>query len=228
MGTRYFTSATLDFLQDLEINNEREWFHANKDRFEDDVREPMLAFIGDVAEPLAERISPHLQAAAKKVGGSMFRINRDTRFSNDKSPYKTNVGAYMAHELGRDVAGAPGVYVHLEPGRCFLGGGTYMPPSDALRTLRTAMVDDPDGWVESRDAIGRSWEWGGDSLTRAPKGFEADHPLIDDLRRKSFIVSRPLTEKQVTGTNLLELFIDRAAETRPLMAWICRSLALPF
>ena len=225
---RHFTSETLDFLQDLEVHNERAWFKANQDRYEHDVRGRMLRFVEDAADPLHERISAHLVADARKVGGSLFRINRDVRFSNDKSPYKTNSGAFFRHERGKDVV-APGVYLHLEPGNCFMGAGVYMPPTDVLKTLRTAIVTDPDGWVEVRDEVtAGAWAFGGDSLTRAPKGFDVDHPLIEDLRRKSFILSRPLTENQVTGTRFLDLFIERAEQTKPLLAWICTASGLDF
>lgn len=228
MGKRYFTSATLDFLQDLEVHNEREWFEANRPRYEAEVRGPMLAFITDLQAPLHQRISPHLTADARKQGGSLFRIHRDVRFSNDKSPYKTNTGAFFRHEAGKHEA-APGLYLHLEPGNCFMGAGVYMPPSDVLRTLRTAMVEDPDRWTAVRDATERAgWVFGGDTLKRTPKGFAADHPLTDDLRRTSCIVSRPIAEKELTSTTFLDRFVDRGAETAGLMAWIAAALALPF
>ena len=228
MAARSFTSATLDFLQDLEIRNEREWFQANKDRYETEVREPALRFVADVREPLQQRVSPRLTADDRKVGGSMFRINRDVRFSKDKSPYKTHVGIYFAHELGREVA-APGAYLNLEPGNCFLGCGLYRPGNDVLKALRTTMVEDPDDWIAARDAATQGrWEFGGESLSRAPKGFAADHPLIEDLNRTSCIVSHPLTEKQVTGTGFVDRFVDRIAEARPLLVWICQALSVPF
>ena len=227
MGARYFTTETLDFLQDLEINNERAWFEANKDRYETHVREPALRLVADLGGPLHETVSPHLVADPRKVGGSMFRINRDVRFSHDKSPYKTHCGIALRHEQGRDTT-APTLYVHIEPGNCFLGGGIYRPSTDALRRLRQAIVDDPDAWVAARDAVPIGWEFLGESLTRAPKGFDADHPLIDDLKRKSLIVRHGLSEREVTGTKLLDRIVERAADTKPLLAWSCRALDLPF
>lgn len=228
MGTRYFSDDTFDFLQDLEVHNERDWFKANQDRYEAAVRGPMLQFIADVEAPMQAKVSTHLTADARKVGGSLFRIQRDVRFSHDKSPYKTNTGAFFRHDAGKDVV-APGLYLHLEPGNCFMGGGVYRPPNDVLKRLRAAIVDDTDAWSAARDApTMRNWEFGGDSLKRAPKGFDADHPLIEDLRRTSFIVSRPLTEKQMTSTKVLDLFVDRGVEVSPLLAWISGALGLEF
>ncbi len=225
---RYFSADTFDFLQDLEVHNERDWFKANQERYESVVRGPMLQFIEDLEAPMQAKVSPRLTADARKVGGSLFRIQRDVRFSNDKSPYKTNTGAFFRHDAGKDVT-APGLYLHLEPGNCFMGGGVYRPPNDALKKLRTAVVDAPDDWLAVRDAPAmRNWEFGGDSLKRAPKGFDADLPLIEDLRRTSFIVSRPLTEKQMTSTKLLDLFVDRGAEISPFVAWVASALGLDF
>lgn len=225
---RYFSADTFDFLQDLEVHNERDWFKANQERYESVVRGPMLQFIEDLEAPMQAKVSPRLTADARKVGGSLFRIQRDVRFSNDKSPYKTNTGAFFRHDAGKDVT-APGLYLHLEPGNCFMGGGVYRPPNDALKKLRTAVVDAPDDWLAVRDAPAmRNWEFGGDSLKRAPKGFDADLPLIEDLRRTSFIVSRPLTEKQMTSSKLLDLFVDRGAEISPFLAWVAGALGLDF
>lgn len=228
MARRYFTTDTLDFLQDLELRNEREWFLANKDRYETSVREPMLQLVADAEQPFHERISPHVACDARKVGGSMFRINRDVRFSKDKTPYKTHAGAFFRHDVGKEVA-APGLYLHLEPGNCFLGVGLYHPPSDALRAIRTCIVDQRGAWHDARDAPGlRRWTRGAldEQLTRAPKGFDADDPDIEDLRCTSFVISRPITEKQATGTRFLDLITDRFAEANPYAAFLCRSQGL--
>ena len=113
MTTQPISPALFDFLRALRANNERPWFEANKARYREEVRDPMLDFIAAFAGPLAE-ISPHFRADPRPNGGSLFRIYRDTRFSKDKTPYKTNVGAHFRHAAGRD-AHAPGFYLHLEP-----------------------------------------------------------------------------------------------------------------
>jgi uncharacterized protein (TIGR02453 family) len=228
MGQRYVTSAALDFLQDLEMHNERTWFKAHQADYEALLREPLLQFIEDVEAPVHQRISRYLVCDSRKMGGSLFRIQRDTRFAADKSPYKTNSGIYVRHEAGKDVA-APGLYFNIEPGNCFLGVGIYRPPSDVLLRLREAMVDDPRGWTKARDAVhAKKWESHGDRLQRAPKGFDPDHPLIDDLKRKSFAFTRPLTEREVTSTKLLDLFVDRCADTLPVLRWQAKAIGLPY
>ena len=120
----YFTSRTFRFLRKLAANNDRDWFQANKARYESNVREPCLAFIRAFRKPL-ERISPFFVASDRRVGGSLMRVYRDTRFSRDKTPYKTNVGIQFRHELGKDVH-APGFYVHIAAGECFLGVRTRL------------------------------------------------------------------------------------------------------
>ena len=114
-----FDRNTFRFLAELGANNERDWFEANRHRYERHVLEPALAFIERMA-PNIERLSRHLLAVPKRTGGSLMRVYRDTRFGHDKRPYKTNIGIQFRHERGRDVH-APGLYVHIEPGGCFLG-----------------------------------------------------------------------------------------------------------
>ncbi len=116
-----------------------------------------------------------------------MRVYRDTRFANDKTPFKTNVGIQFRHELGKDVH-APGFYLHIEPGNCFLGAGIWRPESKVLAAIREFIADNPNGW---REAVGarafkKDWELVGTTLVRPPRGFEPDHPLIVDLKRKDF------------------------------------------
>lgn len=139
------TPALFDFLRELRENNDREWFKANRARYFSDVRDPMLEFIADFAAPLAE-ISPHFVADPRPNGGSLFRIYRDLRFSPDKTPYKTNVGAHFRHAAGRD-AHAPGFYLHLEPGMCFAGCGVWRPSGPAVRKIREAIHERQDAWT---------------------------------------------------------------------------------
>lgn len=228
MGTRYVTSAALDFLQDLELHNERAWFKEHQSDYEDLVREPLRRFIDDVEAPMHRRISRHLVCDSRKVGGSLFRIQRDTRFASDKAPYKTNSGMFFRHEVGKE-SPAPGLYLNIEPGNCFIGVGMYHPPNDVLRQLREAMVEAPRAWTKARDsARAKKWELHGESLKRAPKGFDADHPLIDDLRRTSFAFTHPLSEREATSTKLVDLFVDRCAQTLPVLRWQANVVGLPF
>ncbi len=226
----YFTKKTFDFLFDLDVNNNRAWFEDNRDRFEQHVREPMLAFIRDIEGPLHKKVSKHLVADARKQGGSMFRIHRDVRFSKDKSPYKTNVGAHFRHELAKDVH-APGVYLHLEPGNCFMGTGMWMPDTPSLTRIRDRIVDKPAEWKRVRngkwlDEHGYTLQ--GEQLKRAPKGYDPEHDLIDDLRRKSFMVGVDLKDAEVKRKTFLDDFVERAAATKPLMRFLCRAQGVEF
>ena len=119
----YFTSESFAFLRELSKNNNREWFAANKKRYEAELRDPALRFISDFG-PRLNRIAPRLVADPRPVGGSMFRIYRDTRFAADKTPYKTAVGIRFPHRAASDVH-SPGFYLHLEPSEVFVGAGIW-------------------------------------------------------------------------------------------------------
>src|SRR3954470_11458148 len=139
-----FSPELFAFLRELATNNDREWFTAHKTRYVAEVQEPALAFIEDVGLRLPE-VSRHLVADPRTVGGSMFRIHRDVRFSKDKSPYKTHVGIQFRHERTRDVH-APGFYLHLAPDSVFLACGTWRPDRDTLQAIRTAIAARPERW----------------------------------------------------------------------------------
>ncbi len=191
----FFTSELFDFLIELRYNNNRPWFQANKARYEAVVRQPMLRFIEAFA-PRLIAINPAYVADAK----SLFRIYRDTRFSAEKVPYKTHVAAQFRFMGNRDVH-APGFYLHLEPEECYIGGGIWMPEPEVVKRIR-AVIDRQDyRWLELKKQIPISDE---DKLKRPPKGFEASHPLIEDLKLKSFITGFELSEKQVCSPELLE------------------------
>jgi uncharacterized protein (TIGR02453 family) len=131
----HFTPAFFKFLRDLKAHNDRAWFQANRERYVADVEAPMLQFITDVGERLPD-ISPAYVANRRRVGGSMYRISRDTRFSADKSPYKTWVAATFKHRsFSKDVP-TPGFYLHLGPKECFAGGGIYHPEMPTLTKIR--------------------------------------------------------------------------------------------
>ena len=144
MSKRYFTPKLFAFLKDLAENNDRDWFKAHQDLYEQHVREPALDFINDFAVPL-KKISPHFVADSRTVGGSLFRIQRDTRFSKDKTPYKLNTGMQFRHIAGKD-AHAPGFYVHLQPGECFMGVGLWRPESKVAYAIRQHIDENQAAW----------------------------------------------------------------------------------
>ena len=141
MAQQYFTAATFKFQRDLAKNNNRTWFAANKPRYEKVLRQPFLCLIADLQAPLA-KISPRYVADARAQGGSLFRIHRDTRFANDKTPYKTWAGARFAHERRREIE-APSFYVHIQPGDCFAGGGIWDPEPATLKKIREFLEGNP-------------------------------------------------------------------------------------
>src|SRR5262245_12111639 len=202
-STASFSPALFTYRRDLKKNNDRDWFKANKARYDEAVLEPALAFIEDF-EPHLHAISSHFVADPRPVGGSLFRIYRDTRFSKDKSPYKTHTGIHFRHELAKS-AHAPGFYLHLEPGQVFLGAGIWRPDREPLAQIRTAIAEDPDRWKRTTraKAFAGLYELGGDSLKRAPAGFDPEHPLLDELRRKDFIAVRTLSDKDACSRGFL-------------------------
>lgn len=228
MGTQYFTPNLFRFLEDLAANNDRTWFKANQERYEHSVRDPALEFINDFAKPLA-RISENFVADSRTVGGSLFRIQRDTRFGTDKTPYKTNTGMQFRHVMAKD-AHAPGFYVHLQPGECYMGVGLWRPETKIAYRIRERIDEDPTGWrgASRGKRFTDVFTVTGDSLTRPPKGYDADHPLIEDLKRKDFIASTRLAEKDVTSNHFLEDFTDNCRRAVPFMKFLCEAVGVRF
>lgn len=227
---RFFTPKTFAFLKDLADNNDREWFKANQDRYEQEVRRPALDFIEDFSEPLYG-ISPHFTADPSKVGGSLFRIQRDTRFSKDKTPYKTHVGIQFRHIASKDDVHAPGFYLHIEPSACYAGAGLWRPATDVAYEIRHAIADDPAGWKEAAHsrAFSSTFELSdGNKLKRPPKGFDPEHPLIEDLRRRDFTAGARLTQRMVTGASFLEDYTDLCRRASPFMRFLCEAVGVGF
>ncbi|MGI8518414.1 MAG: DUF2461 domain-containing protein [Acidimicrobiia bacterium] len=227
MGT-YFTAGSLKFLRALAANNERDWFQSNKERYLNQVQEPALQLIADFAPRLA-KISEHFVADPRSQGGSLFRIYRDTRFSKDKTPYKTHVAMRFGHEAGGDVH-APGFYLHIEPANSYVGVGLWRPEAASARSIRQSIVDNPDQWKKAAHAkaFASTFVSDGESLARPPQGFPADHPLIDDLKRKDFIGGARLTDRQVTGDSLLADFTKMCKTASPFMRYLTEAIGLPY
>jgi uncharacterized protein (TIGR02453 family) len=176
--TPYFTPHTFRFLRELARHNERAWFADHRARYEQHVRDPFLRLIADLQGPLAA-ISRHYRADPRGAGGSLFRIHRDTRFRNDKTPYKTWAGARLFHERRKQVA-TPSFYIHVQPGHCFVGAGIWHPEPAELKRIREFLVDNPAAWTKATQApaFRRNYPLGGEMLVRAPRGFDPAHPLV--------------------------------------------------
>lgn len=223
-----FPRTTLQFLRTLKRNNDRDWFQKNKSAYESAFLGPSLDFIAAMEKPL-QKISPSFQAIPKKQGGSLMRIYKDTRFAKDKTPYKTNIGIHFRHEAGRSVH-APGFYLHVEPGNCFIGAGIWRPDKTPLLEIRRAISESPSDWKRARDAksFRTNYELSGDSLKRQPAGFEKDDPMIEDLKRKDFIGVCNLDDDELTDPKFLHEATEKFKAATPFMRFLCSSLELPF
>ncbi len=223
MGQPYFSPRLFQFLAQLRRNNRRAWFLKHKPEYEEFARQPSLCLITDLRLRLRE-ISPWLVANPKPVGGSLFRIYRDVRFSKDKSPYKTHIGMHFPHASSNEAVHAPGLYLHLEPKGCFLAGGVWQPDPRSLARIRDAIAWKPDEWREAK----RGLELGGDTLSRAPRGYPADHPLVEDLKRKDFVASVDLRDEQVCSARFMADFLRGAGKMVPLLKFLSEAEKLRF
>lgn len=228
MASQYFSQDTIDFLRQLSANNNREWFSDNKPRYEQLVRTPALAFIEDIA-PALQMISPRFRAIPKKVGGSLMRVYRDTRFAKDKTPYKTNIGIQFRHDAGKDVH-APGYYLHIEPDNFFFAAGIWRPDSKTLGKIRDAIHEKQDKWLAARDDadFSNTFTLSGESLKNGPRGFAKDHPLLEDLKHKDFIGICEVRKKAVLSKDLLNNSVDHFERATPFMRFLCQALELGF
>ncbi|HEV2117797.1 MAG TPA: DUF2461 domain-containing protein [Terriglobales bacterium] len=223
MSDAYFTPELLAFLQQLRRRNNREWFQANKPRYEAVVRDPCLRFIAALGGRLQE-ISPWLVADPHPTRGSLFRIYRDTRFSSDKRPYKTHVGMSFPHRGSKQKVHVPGFYLHLEPASCFAAAGCWHPDNPTLIQIRNAIVGRPEGW---KKAV-RGLELEGDALSRPPRGYPCDHPLVADLKRKDFLASVEFTDRQVCSPRFMADFMSACRKLSPLVEFLSQALGLPY
>ena len=221
-----FPSGLLPFLEELSVNNSRDWFADNKKRYEELVLYPTFDFIGAMAPYLA-KISTRFEAIPKRSGGSMMRVYRDTRFAKDKTPYKTNVGIQFRHVLGKDVH-APAFYVNIEAHDVFVGVGSWRPDSAALFNIRTRVAENSSLWrrVERNPKFRKNFELAGDSLKRPPRGFDPDHPLLDTLKRKDFIAIKHFGERDIESDEFLDHIVGSFRSGLPLMRFLCAALEL--
>jgi uncharacterized protein (TIGR02453 family) len=217
------TRDLFKFLRELQDNNNREWFLANKQRYEELVRDPFLDFIESLA-PGLHRIDPDIVVDSRPAGGSMMRIYRDIRFSKDKTPYKTRVAAHFVAEA-KGGGPLPGYYVSFGPGGSRTGAGIWHPESDALRKIRDAIVKDPKAWLKATSAkqLGDT-ALGGESLSRPPRGYARDHPLIRDLMRTDFMVGATLQERDVLSPKLKDIVVANYRKMSAMVEFLARAL----
>ncbi len=226
-----FRTAARTFLRGLRRNNNREWFLANRDRYEAEVRGPMTALVEELDVRLAA-LAPEIVGDPKR---SMFRIHRDVRFSNDKSPYKTNAACWFYHmDAGRGVGGeaahgGAGFYFDIGPDEAWLGGGIWMPPRPTLTRLREQIDEEHESLVKILRAPALK-SFGGLSreamLKRMPRGFDVDHPAAELLRHQSFTMGRKVREADLFSARLPDVLAREFSRLVPLVRWLNGALGL--
>jgi len=219
--------AGLQFLAQLADNNNKAFFTDNKPRYEELVRSPALAFI-TAMQPVIGELSQQFLVSPKKVGGSLMRVYRDTRFSKDKTPYKTNIGIQFRHLQGKDVH-APGFYVHIANDGCFLGVGCWHPDGKALAAIRAFIDENPRSWQEitRQSEFANRFPLSGESLVRPPRGFDKQHPLLEDLKRKDFIGIAEFDPQQLDG-DFVGFCGEQFRHSAEFMRYLCAALSLPW
>lgn len=216
------SKKTFDFLKDLGKNNDRDWFTENKPRYEE-AKQEFEVFITDL---IANIVAFDPLIADVKAKKAIFRIYRDTRFSKDKTPYKTNMGAHMvAYSLKpHDRAG---YYIHIEPGKSMIAGGAYLPPGPWIKAIRQEIDYNPQ---EFKDIIGNVdfkkyfGDIEGDKLKTVPKGYAKDHPEIELLKHKSFLAANYLDDKAVLAPSFLQYSTDAFKAMKPFDDFLNRGL----
>ncbi len=213
-----FSPATFSFLRSLARHNNREWFTAHKAQFERDVREPMVRVIESLDESFRE-FAPDLVASPRV---SMFRIHRDTRFTENKSPYKTSVAAVFPHRALLKTSGAA-LYFDINPKRLLIAGGVYAPASAELRAIRAHIADNLSRFrslVEAPSFIRATGGLQGEALVRMPRGYPADHPAADYLRLKQVLVWRERPAAVATGPSFYRELLKVFRAAAPLVGFL--------
>ncbi len=211
-----------DFLTRLGKNNNREWFQANKSEY-DLLRSQFVVFMDELIEELSY-IDISLKGVAAK--NCIFRIYRDVRFSNDKSPYKTNFGAFIS---ASGVKGnRPGYYLHLEPGQSFLAGGLYMPPTHSIKAVRdeiyfnsvelVKILSNPE-FTRYFDGLDRD-----DVMVKPPKGYPSDFAYIEWLKFRSFTVSSGIGEDQLYAGSIRQYLFQGYKSMYPFIRFLNKAL----
>lgn len=228
MASSPITAQLFRFLDELQSNNNRDWFSENKQRYESEVKNPAVELVRQLEKPLS-RSAPMLQVVAKGHGGSVMRIYRDTRFSKDKTPYKTNVGISVRHQADKDIH-APGVYIHLDPNECFIGAGCWRPPKETLAAIRSRIDAQPKAWQKAKKQkrFCEVFDLAGDQLKTSPRDYSKDHPLIEDLRRIDFIAVSEMKRKDFTSDSVVDTVMERIKRAKPFMQFLCDSIEIPY
>jgi uncharacterized protein (TIGR02453 family) len=220
-----FSPQLFTFLEELKANNNREWFEANRHRYLEFVRDPMLAFIAAFRPRLAN-VSSFLIADPKPNGGSMLRLHRDLRFSKSKEPYKPRAAAYFWHQAGKE--NLPGIYLHLDTNDSYLALGLWRPATAIRRDVTDAIANRPEDWkraISDRQFKAKT-KLTGESLVKLPKQYSPDHPFAEDLRRKDFVASANFTRQQVCAKDFLDRVESICQSSKPFMEFLTTAARL--
>ena len=206
---------TLQFLSDLKHHNDREWFNANRKRYEA-ARSDFETFVQAAIDKIS-LFDPILKGLESK--SCTYRINRDIRFSNDKTIYKTHLGAFIVRGGKRNGDRFAGYYLHVEPGNSMIAGGAYMPPSVWLSAIRDKIDKHGNEFLKiigNTDFIRFFGAIEGDKLKSAPKGYSKNHPYIELLKLKSFLAASRISDTKITSGNCLEYITGASRAMKPL------------
>ena len=211
----YFRPEALTFLRNLARHNDRAWFTPRKPVYEAELKEPMLAAIRKITEAMLDFAPNHVRPAEK----CLFRIYRDTRFSNDKRPYKTHVAAWWTHQGLGKTSGA-GYYFHVSPKELIIAAGSYMPEKDQLAAIRHWLLDHHADFRKllRSPAVRRTFEeFEGNSLTRPPKGFPKDHPALDLIQCRQWGLAATLPPSEALKPSLAATIVRHFRIAAPIV-----------
>ena len=211
-------NSTIDFLKKLKKNNSREWFEGHRQMYEE-AREDFVELVAQILKSLSRRDARYAEIQPKHC---IFRINRDVRFSHDKSPYKTNFGAAFSPQGKKSPGG--GFYLHIEPSASFAGGGIWMPEAEQLRKIRQEIdyrAKDFKNIVEKKSFLDL---FGGldreAALKNPPKGYDSENPMIEYLKLKNFVTGHPIPDRELCSADLLKGLEKCFREMEPLMEFL--------
>jgi uncharacterized protein (TIGR02453 family) len=211
--------STMQFLSDLKKHNEREWFAANRKRYED-ARKNFTDLIQAVINEITT-FDPILKGLEAK--SCIYRINRDIRFSNDKSPYKSHFGAFILRGGNKNMHSLAGYYIHVEPGNSMLAGGAYMPPTSRLSVVREKIDEQGNELmkiISNKEFIRYFGELEGEKLKTAPKGYPKDHKYIELLKFKSFLATKLMSDAEVLRKDYFSSIISGCRAMKPLIDFL--------
>ena len=207
--------TTLEFLNSLKQNNNRDWFTKNRTLYLD-AKVNFESFVQEVINKIID-FEPIMKGL--EVKSCVYRINRDIRFSNDKTPYKSHFGAFIVRGGKKNGDKFAGYYFHIEPGKSIIAGGAYMPPTPWLSAIRENINDDPERLLKiigNKDFVKYFVKIDGEKLKSAPKGYPSDHPHIDLLKFKSYLVVNEVSEKDIMNPGFIDHVINVMKAMKPL------------